>query len=50
MNLEKAVGTAKYANHAKTERIVEKRGFTQRENALLDSTPSPSAYLAYFAV
>ena len=37
--LEKAIGTAKYANHAKTERIGEKDGFTQRENALFDSTP-----------
>jgi hypothetical protein len=48
--LEKAVGTAKYANHAKTERIGEKDGFTQRENALFDSTPFPFAYLACFAV
>ena len=39
LNLEKAIGTAKYANHAKTKRIGEKDGFTQRENALFDSTP-----------
>ena len=39
LTLEKAVGTAKYADHAKTERIGEKDGFTQRENALFDSTP-----------
>jgi len=49
-NLEKAVGTAKYANHAKPERIVEKCGFTQRENALFNSTSSHFAYFAYFAV
>ena len=39
VNLEKAIGTAKYANQAKTERIGEKNGFTQQENALCDSTP-----------
>ena len=50
VNLEKAVGTAKYANHAKTERMGEKDVFTQRENAYFDSTPFPFAYLAYFAV
>ena len=48
--LEKAVETAKYANHAKTEPIEEKDGFTQRENALFDSTFFPFAYLACFAV
>ena len=45
MNLNSAVGTAKYANHAKPE-----KGFAQRENALFDSTSFPFAYLAYFAV
>ena len=39
INLEKAIGTAKYANHAKTERIGETDGLTQRENAPFDSTP-----------
>jgi hypothetical protein len=38
VNLEKAVGTAKNANHAEAERIGEKHGFTQRENGLIDST------------
>ena len=48
--LEKAVETAKYANHAKTELIEEKDGFTQRVNALFDSTFFPFTYLACFAV
>jgi hypothetical protein len=50
LNLEKAVGTAKYANPAKTERIGEKHRFTIRVNALFDSTDFPFAYSAYFAV
>ncbi len=42
----KAVGTAKYANHAKTDRIGEQDGFTQWENALFDSTSFPFAVLS----
>jgi hypothetical protein len=48
--LEKALGTAKYANHAKTEWIGDKDGFAQRQNTLFESTPFPFAYFPYFAV
>ena len=49
-NLEKAVGTAEYAKHAKAERVGEEDRFTQRVNDLVSLTPFPLAYLAYFAV
>jgi len=39
LNLKKAVGTAKYSNHAKTERIIEKGRFAQPVNGLCGSTP-----------
>src|SRR5436309_6590671 len=45
LNLEKADGTAKYANHAKAERIRGGDRFSQRVNVLVSSTPFPSAYL-----
>ena len=48
--LEKAVGTAEYAKHAKAERVGEEDRFTQRVNDLVSLTPFPLAYLAYFAV
>ena len=38
-SLEKAVETAKYANHAKTERLEKKMDSPNGENALFDSTP-----------
>jgi len=44
--LEKPEGTAKYANHAKTERIGSEDGFSQRVNLLVHSTPFLSAYAA----
>ena len=50
INLEKAVGTAEYAKHAKAEQIGEEDRFTQRVNCLVSLTPFPLAYLAYFAV
>jgi len=50
LNLEKAVETAKNANHAKTQRIEAEARFTQREKVFIRSTPSFLAYLAYFAV
>ena len=46
-SLEKAVGTAEYAKHAKAERVGEEDRFTQRVNDLVSLTPFP---LAYFAV
>src|SRR5436309_8052988 len=49
-NLEKAVGTAKYANHPKAERIGREERFSQWVNVLVHSTPFPFAYLACFAV
>jgi len=49
-NLEKAIGTAKYANHAKAERIGRENRFSLRVNVSVHSTPFPSAYLACFAV
>ena len=48
--LEKAVGTAEYAKHAKAEQIGEEDRFTQRVNCLVSLTPFPLAYWAYFAV
>jgi len=48
-NLEKADGTAKYANHAKAGRIGGEDQFSQRLNVLVHSTPFPFAYLACFA-
>src|SRR5437867_10368417 len=50
LNLEKAIGTAKYANHAKAERIGREERFSQWVNVLVHSTPFPFAYLACFAV
>ncbi len=50
VNLEKAVGTAEYAKHAKAERVGEEDRFTQRVNDLVSLTPFPFAYLAYFEV
>ena len=50
MILEKAVGTAEYAKHAKAEQVGEEDRFTQRVNCLVSLTPFPLAYLAYFAV
>ena len=37
----KAVGTAEYAKHAKTERVGEEGRFTQRVNDLVSLTPFP---------
>jgi hypothetical protein len=50
MNLEKAAGTAKYANNAKAERIGSEDGFSERENVFVHLTAFPFAYLACFAV
>jgi hypothetical protein len=49
-NPQKAVETAKNANHAKTQPIEAEAHFTQREKGLIRLTPSFLAYLAYFAV
>ncbi len=48
--LKKADGTAKYANHAKAERLGREHRFAQRVKLFVHSTPFPFAYLAYFAV
>jgi hypothetical protein len=50
MNLEKAVGTAKHAKHAKIQRMKAETRFTKREKGLVRSLPSSLAYFAYFAV
>ena len=50
VNLEKAVETAKNANHAKIQSIKEEARFTQWEKVFIRLTPSSLAYLAYLAV
>jgi len=49
MDLEKADGTAKYANHAEPEWIGIHDGFTQRGNGFVRSILFPFAYLAYIS-
>ena len=48
--LEKAVETAKYANHANAEPDGDETRSTRRVSSLLHSASLRFAYLAYFAV
>jgi hypothetical protein len=47
---ERAVGTAKHAEHTKSERVLENAPPTHRVNVPVAPTTSPSACLAYSAV